>query len=63
MRAFEDGIGQVLWPERREKDAELGDKLPCKIDGITARSLLIIPRGFLPDFLVDVAEPLRDELP
>jgi hypothetical protein len=63
VQTFEDGIGQMLWPERREKDAVLGDKVPGKIDRTTERSYLIIPRGFLPDLLVDVLAPLRDELP
>lgn len=63
LAAFEDGIAQMLWPERRERDAELGDKVPGKIDRITERSYVTVPRGFLPDFLVKVSGPFRDELP
>ena len=63
MRAFEDGIGKMLWPERRETDSELGDKVPGVIDRVTEQSYLVIPRGFQPDFLVKLFEPFRDELP
>ncbi|HUF56765.1 MAG TPA: hypothetical protein VMM55_09425 [Thermohalobaculum sp.] len=63
MRAFEDGIEKMLWPERRKKDAELGDKVPGTIDRVTERSYLVVPRGFQPDFLVRLVEPFRDELP
>ncbi|MXP65337.1 hypothetical protein E0493_18475 [Roseomonas sp. M0104] len=52
MRVFEASIGQLLWPERRKKDAVLGDKVPGVIDRTTARSALIIPAGYVP-------EPLR----
>ena len=63
MRGFQDGIEKMLWPERREKDAELGDKVPGVIDRVTEQSFLIVPRGFQPDFLVKLFEPFRDELP
>lgn len=63
MAAFDDGITQMLWPDRRDRDPVLGDKVPGLIDRTTARSFLVIPRGFLPDLLVKVAEPLRDEVP
>jgi hypothetical protein len=63
MRAFEDGIEKMLWPEKRETDAELGDKVPGVIDRVTQQSYLVVPRGFQPDFLVRLFEPFREELP
>ena len=52
VRVFQASMEQMLWPERRRKDAILGDKVPGVIDRTTARSFLIIPAGFIP-------EPLR----
>ena len=61
--AFDDGIRKMLWPDRRIKDSELGDKVPGTIDRVTEQSYLIIPRGFQPDILVKLLTPLRDDLP
>ncbi len=63
MRAFDDGIVKMLWPDRRAQDSELGELVPGTIDRITEQSYLTIPRGFQPDFLVRIFTPLRDELP
>jgi hypothetical protein len=52
MRSFQDSIEKMLWPEKREKDAVLGDKVPGVIDRTTARSYVRISGGYLP-------EPLR----
>ena len=38
MASFDDSIEQMLWPEKREKDAVLGDKVPGVIDRTTTRS-------------------------
>jgi len=51
MRSFQDSIEKMLWPEKREKDELLGDKIPGSIDRTTATSYLRVPGGFLPDFL------------
>lgn len=51
MRSFQDSIEKMLWPERREKDKLLGDKVPGTIDRTTATSYLRVPGGYLPDFL------------
>ena len=60
MRSFQRSIEQMLWPEKRERDAVLGDKIPGKIDRITgsgpglAASLPPVPayiriaKGYLP---------------
>jgi hypothetical protein len=51
MRSFNASIEQMLWPEKREHDAVLGDKVPGRIDRTTARSYVYIPVGYLPDSL------------
>jgi hypothetical protein len=55
MRAFDDGIRQMLWPERRAKDPLVGDKIPgpSLIYRTTTRSYLRVPSGYLPDALRD----------
>jgi hypothetical protein len=49
MASFQDSISQLLWPEKRDKDSVLGDKVPGVIDRTTATSWLSIPTGYLPD--------------
>jgi hypothetical protein len=51
MRSFNNSIEQMLWPERRDKDSVLGDKVPGMIDRTTQQSYLRLAPGFLPDFL------------
>jgi hypothetical protein len=51
MRGFNASIEQMLWPEKRERDSVLGDKVPGRIDRTTARSYVYIPVGYLPDAL------------
>jgi hypothetical protein len=51
MRVFDASIEQMLWPEKRAKDAVLGDKVPGVIDRTTARSKITIPAGYVPDML------------
>jgi cytochrome c5 len=54
MASFQNSIEKMLWPEKRDKDPVLGDKLapgPSLIDRTTAASYLRIPGGYLPDFL------------
>jgi hypothetical protein len=51
MDSFQDSIKKMLWPELRQKDSVLGDKIPGTIDRITQRSYLRIARGFVPDNL------------
>lgn len=58
MGSFEDAIEKMLWPEKREKDPVLGDKVPGLIDRTTARSYLRVPAGFLPDHLRPLLSPL-----
>ena len=63
MRSFQDSIEQMLWPEKREKDALLGDKVPGKIDRTTARSWLFVPYGYLPVPLEKLKSPGERWLP
>ncbi|MDN5850266.1 MAG: hypothetical protein L0H63_11650, partial [Nitrococcus sp.] len=63
MRAFQSGIEQMLWPEKRDQDPVLGDKVPGLIDRTTEQSYLTIPHGFLPELLVKLFAPFRDQLP
>ena len=49
MDSFNDAIEKMLWPEKREKDAILGDKVPGFIDRTTSTSYIKIAAGYLPD--------------
>ncbi len=51
MRAFQDAIQQMLWPEKRQHDSLLGAKVPGTIDRTTATSYITIPAGYIPDIL------------
>jgi hypothetical protein len=51
MGVFEDSITKMLWPDKRNKDAVLGAKIPGVIDRTTATSWLRIPTGYLPDVI------------
>ena len=51
MASFNDAIQQLLWPEKREKDPILGDKVPGYIYRTTATSYIKVPAGYLPSGL------------
>jgi hypothetical protein len=51
MRSFQSSIEQMLWPEKRDKDSVLGDKIPGVIDRTTEQSYLRVGSGFLPELL------------
>ncbi len=57
----------MLWPDRRDKDPVLGDKVRGVIDRTTATSWLRIPTGYLPDALkasqrlLNLAVPVFDQ--
>jgi hypothetical protein len=46
--AFQSGMEQLLWPEKREKDEKLGDRIPGRMDRTTAVSRLRLPARFVP---------------
>jgi len=58
MKAFDASIEQMLWPEKRDRDPVLGDKVPGAIDRTTQRSTITISAGFVPD----AARPLQGTL-
>ena len=49
MNSFQNSIEQMLWPEKRDKDEVLVDKIPGRIDRTTEQSYITIPAGYLPD--------------
>jgi len=51
MDAFNDAIEKMLWPEKRDKDPILGDKVPGFVYRTTATSYIKLAPGFLPDSL------------
>lgn len=63
MDSFQDSIEKMLWPEKREKDSVLGDKIPGMIDRTTERSYLRVASGYLPDALNDLRRPAARLLP
>jgi hypothetical protein len=63
MRSFEDSIEKMLWPEKRDRDSVLGDKVPGTIDRTTATTYLRVPLGYLPDQLQGLAGPGQRYLP
>jgi hypothetical protein len=63
MRSFQIGIEQMLWPEKRDKDAVFHDKIPGSIDRTTATSWLSVPVGYLPEAFATFRTPLSRLLP
>nr|WP_315426591.1 hypothetical protein [uncultured Albidiferax sp.] len=63
MKVFDASIEQMLWPEKRERDTELGDKLPGTIDRTTQRSEVVVPAGYVPDALQPLQGTLHRWLP
>jgi hypothetical protein len=57
MASFQDAIEKLLWPEKRDKDPVLGDKVPGLIDRTTQTSYLRIAGGYLPDYLKPLIPP------
>ncbi len=51
LHSFQDSIEKMLWPEKRDKDELLGDKIPGRIDRTTEQSYLKVSYGYLPDAL------------
>jgi hypothetical protein len=62
MKSFDDSIRQMLWPNLREKDSLLSDKIPGLIDRVgdrlppgheTQPVFLKVSAGYLPDVLAN----------
>jgi len=63
MKSFQSSIEQMLWPELRDKDPVLGNKIPGVIDRTTAQSYLWVAAGYLPEFLHNLQGPLERFFP
>jgi hypothetical protein len=59
MESFDDSIIKLLSPEKRDKDAVLGDKIPGVIDRTSVTNWLRVPTGYLPDLLKDTQDVLQ----
>ena len=46
--SFNDSIAKMLWPEKRDRDPILGDKVPGYIYRTTTTSYIRVPIGYLP---------------
>jgi len=57
LKAFNDGIAEMLWPEKRDTDPAIGARIPgpSKILRTTVRSYIRVPAGYLPGELDFVA--------
>ncbi len=64
MKSFDSGIEQLLWPERRKGSRKYltasGKLVPGVVDVTPVRSVLRVPKGYLPDFLQPLATPLSN---
>ena len=58
MKIFDASIEQMLWPQNRDRDPILGDKVPGIIDRTTQQSDITIPVGYIPEAL----QPLQGRL-
>ncbi len=63
MDSFQDSIEKMLWPEKRDKDSILGDKIPGMMDRTTTRSYLRIAPGYVPDNLKGLVSTGKRLLP
>ncbi|WDE10217.1 hypothetical protein [Thalassomonas haliotis] len=67
MKAFDDAIEQLLWPEKRDGDftvvTKSGLEHPGIIDRTTEQSYLRVSSGYLPGFLQALEGTLADLLP
>ncbi len=59
MQVFQSSIEQMLWPERRPRDAVLGGKGVALMDRTDRPSWLTVPAGFLPRYLPYLRVPLN----
>ncbi|HVG27245.1 MAG TPA: hypothetical protein VM865_06545, partial [Acidobacteriaceae bacterium] len=63
MHSFQDSIEKMLWPEKRDHDSVLGDRVPGTIDRTTQTSYIRIPAGFLPPSFRPLLSPAHRLLP
>jgi hypothetical protein len=63
MASFNESIQQMLWPEKRQKDSLLGDKVPGYMQRTTTDSYLRVAWGYLPGKFAVFMDWLSDWLP
>ncbi|HEX4772734.1 MAG TPA: hypothetical protein VH351_18010 [Bryobacteraceae bacterium] len=63
MQSFQNSIEIMLWPEKRDKDSLLGDKVPGVIDRTTDRSFIRIASGYVPGSLQPLAAASKQFFP
>jgi hypothetical protein len=63
LATFQESIDELLWPERREKDSVLGDRVPGKMDRTLSATKLRLPARVLPAELLPVLDPPIKFLP
>jgi len=63
MKVFDASIEQMLWPEKRERDSELGAKVPGTIDRTTEQSHVTVPSGYVPEAMQPLQGTLHRWLP
>jgi len=63
MGSFNDAIEKLLWPEKRERDLLLGDKIPGRIDRTTQQSWVYIPIGYLPEAVQETVGSMQRWFP
>lgn len=49
IATFNDGIEKMLWPEKRDRDSVVGDKVHGLIDRTTETSWVSVSAGYLPE--------------
>jgi hypothetical protein len=59
MAAFQASIEQLLWPDRRAPDKDLGGRSTGLIQRTTATSWIKVPAGFLPWYVKVFREPIE----
>jgi hypothetical protein len=57
MQSFDDSIQQMLWPQKRDKDELLGDRVPGIMDRTTQTSYIRIASGYLPGYMKPLLSP------
>jgi hypothetical protein len=63
MASFNDSIQQMLWPEKRQKDSVLGDKVPGYMQRTTSDSNLRVAWGYLPGVFSNIMDLLSGWFP
>jgi hypothetical protein len=62
MASFENSISMLLWPEKRNHDTVLGNKIPGVIDRTTTSSWVKMPGSYLPYFIKQSEVTIQNDL-